>query len=102
MSNAEDLAKRRLQQLAGVKGYSPTKVRDLVHGLIAQMRSVGTITALEMIGVGDGIFTTVAMTLLEVAEPGTPREDVRKQLVAIIDRVRRDIETGPGGSPEVM
>lgn len=100
MGNAEDLARRRLQA-AATKNFNPEKVGDLVKGLIGQMRMVRTIGALEMIGVGDGIFVTVATTLLEVAAPGEPREAVRKQLVEILDRMRRDIETAPEGSPEV-
>jgi len=100
VSNADDLA-RRLRAPA-VKGYDPKKVADLTSGLIGQLRHAQTITVLEMMGVGDGIFTTVALTLLEVAAPGDPREAVRKQIVEVLDRIRRDIETGPGGSPEVM
>jgi hypothetical protein len=101
MGNAEDLARRRMAA-AATRNYNPKKVNDLVKGLIGQMRMVGSITSLEMIGVGDGIFITVASTLLEVAEPGAPREAVRKELVEILDRMRRDIETTPSGSPEVM
>lgn len=100
---AGDMAKRRrAANLQDVKGFSPKKVGELANGIIAQMRMVGTITTLEMIGVGDAILTTVAMTILEVAEPGEKREAVRTQLVEILDRMRRDIETGPSGSPEVM
>lgn len=102
MGNAEDLAKRRrVAELKDLKGFSPKKVSDLVKGLIGQMRQAGSITTLEMIGVGDGILITVGMTLLEVAAPGEPREAIRKQLVEILDRMRRDIETGPNGSAEV-
>lgn len=101
MGNAEDLARRRMAA-AATKTYDPTKVNKLVRGLIGQMREAGTIGSLEMIGVGDGIFITVASTLLEVATPGEPREAVRKEIVEILDRMRRDIETTPEGSPEVQ
>lgn len=98
--SSRDLAAAR-RRLPVVKDYDANKVRDLVVGLIAQMRQAGSITALEMIGVGDGIFMTVALTLLEVAAPGEPREAARKQLVELLDRMRRDVETGPNGSTEV-
>lgn len=102
MSNAEDLAKRkRAADLKAAPGYDPAKVARLVNGLIRQMREAA-VPPLEMIGVGDGIFITVATTLLEVAAPGEPREGVRKELATILNRMRRDVETGPHGSNEVM
>jgi len=103
VGNAEDLAKRkRAADLQAVPGYDAAKVARLVNGLIRQMRESGGVSALEMIGVGDGIFVTVATTLLEVAAPGEAREGVRKELATILNRMRRDVETGPHGSNEVM
>lgn len=100
--SGRDIAKRRREaDQAAVKGFDPRKVRELVEGLIGQMRAVQTITTLEMIGVGDGIFMTVAQTVLEVATPGEEREAVRAQMIEILDRMRREVETGPGGSAEV-
>lgn len=105
MSEGRDLA-RRLRGAqpghAAVKDYDPAKVKKLANGLIGQMRQVQTITVLEMIGVGDAIFMTVAQTVLEVAAPGADREGVRAQLVEILDRMRREVETGPEGTGEVM
>lgn len=95
MSHARDLAKRQRQELPATTGFNPEKVRQLAEGLIGQMRAVRTITPLEMIGVGDAILITVANTVLEVAAPGAQREDVRKQLIEILDRMRRDVELGP-------
>lgn len=101
MSNARDLAnRRRLKDLQAVEGFNPKKVRDLAHGLLAQMR-MANVTPLEMIGVGDALIVTVATTLLEVAEPGPSREQTRKELTEILDRMRRDLETAPTGSNEV-
>jgi len=100
VGNAEDLARRQLQQPA-TKNYDPEKVKKLVEGLVGQLR-MANVQTLEMIGVGDGLVVTVAATLLEVAEPGPKREAVRAELISIIDRMRRDIETTPEGSPEVM
>jgi hypothetical protein len=94
--------RKRAADLAAVNGYSPRKVLELAQGLVGQMRQVQTITPLEMIGVGDAIFMTVAQTVLEVAAPGDEREAIRKQLVEILDRMRREVETGPEGSGEVM
>lgn len=103
-SNARDLAnRRRLQDLQEAQGYRPRKVAELAQGIVGQMRLVRTISPLEMIGVGDAILITVANTVLEVAEPGEKREAARKQLLEIIDRMRRDVELGPNApSSEVM
>ncbi len=104
MTNARDLAnRRRAADLQAVRGFDPKKVQELAEGLVGQMRFTRTISPLEMIGVGDAIFVTVAITALEVAEPGEAREAIRKQLLEIVDRMRRDIELGPDApSSEVM
>jgi hypothetical protein len=85
--SASDMAstKRRFDQ---------GRVAYLAKATIAEMTAVH-LSPLEMMAVADGIFITVASTLLEVAEPGERQEAVRKDLLGILGRMRLDIELGP-------
>jgi hypothetical protein len=83
-----------VQELQAVQGFNPQRVRDLTSTIVAQLR-LNSCTPLEILGVADTTFMTIATTLLEVAEPGPKREAVRKDLTDILDRMRRAVETAP-------
>lgn len=92
----KDIVNNRRRAGAGeTEEAKKARVGRLAKGLMQQMREAG-IPALDMMEIADVIFVTVANTVIEVAEPGQQRREVRAEMLAIVDRIRTDIATDEG------
>ena len=85
--------RRRFGAAVETERQKQERIGRLAKGLMQQMREAG-IPVLEMMEIGDVIVRTVATTVIEVAEPGEQRAEVRSELLAIVDRLRAAIAEG--------